>query len=106
MSEQLPKDEMTLNMVALDGERAQVARALGFIVLAEPHTAAREIVSLRDQLTDLRASLRREENARKVLADENTRLTKKSAELYQHVTDLIEECQAAQRQLAAWVIQS
>jgi hypothetical protein len=72
MTEQLPKDRLTTVQITDE----QNARALNFWADCEtfPKMAARQIVYLTDQLTDLRASLIREQNAVKVLARENDRL--------------------------------
>lgn len=71
MNEQVPADRLTTVQVTDE----QNKRALEFAPDCQvfPKMAARQIVYLADQVTDLRASLRREENARKVLADENER---------------------------------
>lgn len=101
MSEQLPKEKS-------DTPRTDAAKAIvAQFASDECVELVGELVGqLERELTDLRASLRREENARKVLADENKRLRKRNSELDQHVEHLLDECKDTRRQLAAWVNQS
>jgi hypothetical protein len=81
MNEQVPANRLTTVQITDE----QNKRALEFWADCEtfPKMAARQIVYLTDQLTDLRASLRREENARKVLADENQRLLARWKETFE-----------------------
>lgn len=79
---QLSRDDCVVE-VELTPEQAARAECLQHDIWcnADAHDAAREIIFLRDQLTDLRASLRHEENAREIAVREVGRLRARISEL-------------------------